>query len=83
MRGAADNPEAVYAPADMWNRRQDSGRSAADIIFEKVKIKNKQKTTKTDLIELLKTKKIDVLVTFGAGDIEVLVPEIKKLSIER
>lgn len=56
---------------------------SSDIIFEKVKIKNKQKTTKTDLIELLKTKKIDVLVTFGAGDIEVLVPEIKKLLIER
>lgn len=34
VRAAADNPEAVYAPADMWNRRQDSGRSAADIFFE-------------------------------------------------
>ncbi|HPC26595.1 MAG TPA: UDP-N-acetylmuramate--L-alanine ligase, partial [Paludibacteraceae bacterium] len=47
-------------------------------IFQEVKLKNKILCTKEDLLPLLKEKDIDVLVTFGAGDIDKLVPEIKK-----
>ena len=47
-------------------------------IFQEVKLKNKILCTKADLLPLLKEKNIDVLVTFGAGDIDKLVPEIKK-----
>lgn len=47
-------------------------------IFQEVKLKNKILCTKEDLLPLLKEKNIDVLVTFGAGDIDKLVPEIKK-----
>lgn len=29
--GSGDRPEAWYAPPDLWNRRQDTGRSVAEI----------------------------------------------------
>jgi UDP-N-acetylmuramate--alanine ligase len=51
----------------------------SDIIFEKVNIENKLRTSKDELIDVLKNKKPDVLLTIGAGDIDRLVKPIKKL----
>ncbi|GIV38065.1 MAG: UDP-N-acetylmuramate--L-alanine ligase [Cyclobacteriaceae bacterium] len=47
------------------------------LIFEKVTTR-KELSTKADLPGLLKSKKIEVLATVGAGDIDTLVEPIKK-----
>jgi UDP-N-acetylmuramate--alanine ligase len=47
------------------------------IIFEKLTTENKDLVTKELLMEKLKEKKIEVLMTLGAGDIDVFVPQIK------
>ena len=39
----------------------------------------KQHTTKHELLDVLKAKKLDVLLTLGAGDIDTLVRPIRKL----
>jgi UDP-N-acetylmuramate--alanine ligase len=52
---------------------------SSDMIFEKVTIKNKMRARKEDLLDILKNKELDVLVTFGAGDIDAYVPKIKEL----
>ncbi len=50
---------------------------SAENILSDVKLKNKTLCSKENLLPLLKEKEIDVLVTFGAGDIDRLVPLIK------
>lgn len=51
----------------------------SEIILKDVTIQNKTLTNKENLLTLLVGKELDVLVTFGAGDIDKLVPEIKKV----
>ena len=48
------------------------------MIFDEIKNQNKSLTTKQKLIDLLKTKDFDVLVTLGAGDIDTYIPQIKQ-----
>jgi UDP-N-acetylmuramate--alanine ligase len=48
----------------------------ASLILDKVTLPQKQVCAKSDLLDVLKTKTIDVLVTFGAGDIDRLVQPI-------
>ena len=50
----------------------------SEFLFNKVKMKDKALCSKENLLSLLKEKSLDVLVTFGAGDIDQLVPEIKE-----
>lgn len=52
-----------------------TSRTIADLM----KNKNVTLTTKADLINLLKTKQIDILMTMGAGDIDTLIEPIKQL----
>ncbi|MEM9545495.1 MAG: UDP-N-acetylmuramate--L-alanine ligase [Bacteroidota bacterium] len=47
------------------------------IIYEKLKNENKELVTKESLMEKLKNKDLEVLMTLGAGDIDVFVPQIK------
>ena len=49
----------------------------SELILREVKLKNKTLCSKENLLPLLKEKQLDVLVTFGAGDIDKLVPLIK------
>ena len=49
----------------------------SEIILRNVKLKNKTLCSKENLLPLLKEKQLDVLVTFGAGDIDKFVPLIK------
>ena len=49
----------------------------SELILRDVKLKNKTLCSKENLLPLLKEKELDVLVTFGAGDIDKLVPLIK------
>lgn len=58
-------------------REQPIEGVTSDIILSKVKLSNKTLCSKENLLPLLKEKEIDVLVTFGAGDIDTMVPLIK------
>ncbi|MDR1681030.1 MAG: UDP-N-acetylmuramate--L-alanine ligase [Prevotellaceae bacterium] len=51
---------------------------SARLIFDKVTLPQKQLCTKSNLLEVLQTKDIDVLVTFGAGDIDRLVEPLTR-----
>jgi len=48
----------------------------SEMIFNKMKNLNKKITTKETLFDILNIKKIKVLLTLGAGDIDALVPKI-------
>lgn len=51
----------------------------SNLILDKMTLENRVACKKEDLIELLKTKNdLEVLVTFGAGDIDTMVPLINK-----
>lgn len=52
---------------------------SSKIIFDKVNLTDKILCSKGELIQVLKNKKIDVLVTFGAGDIDKLCDGINRL----
>lgn len=43
----------------------------------------KSMCTKEQLLEVLKNKKLDVLITLGAGDIDNFVPQIYELLKDR
>ena len=47
-------------------------------LFDKIKLKNKKRMKKEEVIQNLKQLKFDVLLTIGAGDINALVEPIKK-----
>ncbi|MBI9055559.1 MAG: UDP-N-acetylmuramate--L-alanine ligase [Bacteroidales bacterium] len=51
----------------------------SEIIFERIKNQNKTLCAKSELLEVLKNKNPEVLMTLGAGDIDELVEPIKKL----
>lgn len=51
----------------------------SEMILKDVTLDKKILVSKEKLLDLLESKEVDVLVTFGAGDIDKLVPEIKKL----
>ena len=55
----------------------------SEVIFEKITSKEKMLLKKTELLDFLKGKQLDVLVTLGAGDIEHLLPAIKQLLEKR
>ena len=50
----------------------------SDIIFDKVTIADKQLVEKNCLMDTIKGRKIDCLVTFGAGDIDRFIPTIEE-----
>jgi UDP-N-acetylmuramate--alanine ligase len=50
----------------------------SEMILRNVKLENKTLCSKENLLPLLKEKDLDILVTFGAGDIDKLVPLIKE-----
>jgi len=50
----------------------------SNLILRDVKLKNKQLCPKENLLPLLQKMDLDVLVTFGAGDIDKMVPLIKE-----
>ena len=58
-------------------REQPMVGVSSEMIQEKMKNPHVETIHKDELIETLKTKKIEVLMTLGAGDIDVKVPEIK------
>ena len=53
------------------------------VLLKNAQVENKVWVKDEELLPLLEERDIDVLVTFGAGDIEKMVPQIKKLIKER
>ncbi|OFX59718.1 MAG: UDP-N-acetylmuramate--L-alanine ligase [Bacteroidetes bacterium GWA2_30_7] len=56
---------------------------SSEIIFNKVTLKNKVLCSKNELLHELENKEIQVLVTFGAGDIDRMVSPIKEYLIKK
>lgn len=52
---------------------------SSQIIFDKIMSPKKQIIDKTDLLDLIIKKHPELLVTFGAGDIDRMVPHIKEI----
>ncbi len=50
----------------------------SELIFRQVTIKDKTMCRKEELLDVIKNKQIELLVTMGAGDIDQLVAPIKK-----
>ena len=55
----------------------------SDIIFEKMKNPCKHRIRLGNVVDFLKNKKIEVLMTIGAGDIDTLVGPIKEMLANR
>lgn len=53
------------------------------IIFDKVTIANKTLCSKNELLDVLKNKEIEVLLTVGAGDIDQLLPQIEEVLLRK
>ena len=51
----------------------------SELIFNKMTLDQKSLIPKDKLIEVLKDKELEVVLTLGAGDIDVFVPQIKSL----
>ncbi|MDR0687314.1 MAG: UDP-N-acetylmuramate--L-alanine ligase [Prevotellaceae bacterium] len=51
----------------------------SSLIFDKVSIASKTMCSKSELPDILKAKKLQVLVTLGAGDIDAMVGRIREL----
>ncbi len=65
-------------------REQPIPGVTSQIIFDRITTKKKTLCTKQELLGILEKKKdFDVLATFGAGDIDRLLPDIKRLLEER
>jgi UDP-N-acetylmuramate--alanine ligase len=54
----------------------------SEIILKDVSIKSKVMSNKEHLIDLIKGKQIEVLVTMGAGDIDTMLEPIKKVLLD-
>ncbi len=51
---------------------------SSEMIFQEMKNSHKVLVSKTNLMETIQWKDLEVIVTLGAGDIDTFVPEIKK-----
>jgi UDP-N-acetylmuramate--alanine ligase len=55
----------------------------SDLLFDYIRKAEKMKSTKEELLNILREREIDVLVTIGAGDIDQLVIPIRNLLKEK
>ena len=53
------------------------------LIFDKIKNKNKIICSKEEIINVLKNKDVEVVLTFGAGDIDTQVKPIKEFLMNK
>ena len=56
---------------------------SSELIFRNVMLENKILITRDDLMETLEKKEIEVLITMGAGDIDLFCEPIKQLLIKK
>ena len=55
----------------------------SNLILKNIKLNHKELCTKNTLLEHLATARFDILLTLGAGDIDQMIPEIKKALEQR
>ncbi|MGL5637432.1 MAG: UDP-N-acetylmuramate--L-alanine ligase, partial [Bacteroidales bacterium] len=55
----------------------------SDIIFKLIESDQKKMISKKELLDYIKANDIDVLMTLGAGDIDLMLPEIQKIIDKR
>lgn len=55
----------------------------SQMLLDKITIPNKRLCSKPELLEYLRSHKQEVFLTVGAGDIDLMIPEIKRLLLER
>lgn len=60
-------------------REQPIEGITSQMLFDKIALPNKTLCTQNELLNELKTREIDVLLTVGAGDIDTLIPAIKAM----
>ena len=60
-------------------REQPIPGVSSQLIFDEVTSPLKTLTTKSELLDVLKTKQFDVLLTIGAGDIDTYLPHLVEL----
>ena len=56
---------------------------SSQLIFDKITSLEKTLLKKSELLDFLKTKELDVFVTFGAGDIDELLDEVETMLLAR
>ncbi len=64
-------------------REQPIPGISSAVIFDKMTLKDRQLVDKDNLMEVLEQKDVDVLLTLGAGDIDVFVEPIKRMLEKR
>lgn len=65
---------------DIYPAREEAIEGVdSQMIFDLIENENKSLTDKEGLMNLLGNKKMEVLMTLGAGDIDVFVPQIKEM----
>lgn len=55
----------------------------SDIIFKLIESDQKKRISKEELLDYIKANNFDVLMTLGAGDIDLMLPEIQKIIDKR
>ena len=55
----------------------------SQIIFDRVSLEDKILITKEELMETLENEDIDILVTFGAGNIDRYIGPVTEMMIRR
>ena len=64
-------------------REQPIEGVTSQLIYDRITLTRKIVCSKTELPALLRSKQVELLVTFGAGDIDRMLPEIEELLREK
>lgn len=56
---------------------------SSEIIFDKVTCRKKELCTKKMLLETIKDRNFEVLITLGAGDIDRMLPQIRDILLNK
>ncbi len=56
---------------------------SSQMIFDECTLEKKQLIEKNELIEVLSKSSLDVVLTVGAGDIDLLIPDVKNVLISK
>lgn len=55
----------------------------SQMLLDKVTIKDKMLSSKTGLVDCLRQKSFDVLLMVGAGDLDLLIPEVEQMLMSK
>lgn len=53
------------------------------IILDKINVSDKRLCSKAELLDFVKSHDFEVLLTIGAGDIDLMIPDLKKILLEK